>query len=40
MRRDRIMKKLIPRFGDLQLVGRGDPFMTLGAFHRWTADFC
>lgn len=29
MRRDRIMKKLIPRFGDLQLVGRGDPFVTL-----------
>ena len=23
------MKKLIPRFGDLQLVGRGEPFMTL-----------
>ena len=23
------MKKLIPRFGDLQLVGRGDPFVTL-----------
>ena len=29
MRRDRIMKKLIPRFVDLQLVGRGDPFVTL-----------
>ena len=29
MRRDRIMKRLIPRFGDLQLVGRGDPFVTL-----------
>jgi DNA-3-methyladenine glycosylase II len=29
MKRDRIMKKLIPRFGDLQLVGRGDPFVTL-----------
>lgn len=29
MKRDRIMKKLIPRFGDLQLVRRGDPFMTL-----------
>lgn len=29
MRRDRIMKKLIPRFGDLQLVGRGEPFVTL-----------
>ncbi len=29
MKRDRIMKKLIPRFGDLQLVGRGEPFMTL-----------
>lgn len=29
MKRDRIMKKLIPRFGDLQLVGRGEPFLTL-----------
>jgi DNA-3-methyladenine glycosylase II len=29
MKRDRIMKKLIPRFGDLQLVGRGEPFETL-----------
>ena len=29
MKRDRIMKKLIPRFGDLQLVGRGEPFVTL-----------
>ncbi len=29
MKRDRIMKKLIPRFGDLRLVRRGDPFMTL-----------
>jgi len=29
VKRDRIMKKLIPRFGDLQLVRRGDPFMTL-----------
>lgn len=29
MKRDRIMKKLIPRFGDLQLVRRADPFMTL-----------
>ena len=29
MKRDRIMKKLIPRFGDLQLVGRGEPFITL-----------
>jgi len=29
IRRDRIMKKLIPRFGDLQLVGRGEPFVTL-----------
>ena len=28
MKRDRIMKKLIPRFGDLQLVGRGEPFVT------------
>ena len=27
MKRDRIMKKLIPRFGDLQLVGRGEPFV-------------
>ena len=29
MKRDRIMKKLIPRFGDLHLVGRGEPFTTL-----------
>lgn len=29
MRRDRIMRKLIPQFGDMQLVGRGEAFMTL-----------
>jgi len=29
MKRDRVMRKLIPQFGDMQLVGRGDPFMTL-----------
>ena len=29
MKRDRIMKKLIPQFGDLHLVGNGDPFTTL-----------
>lgn len=29
MKRDRIMRKLIPRFGDLHLVSRGDPFVTL-----------
>ena len=29
MRRDRVMNKLIPQYGDMQLVGRGDPFMTL-----------
>jgi DNA-3-methyladenine glycosylase II len=29
MRRDRIMRKLIPQFGDLQLVGRAEPFTTL-----------
>ena len=29
MKRDRIMKKLIPQFGDLHLVGRGEPFSTL-----------
>lgn len=29
MKRDRIMRKLIPRFGDLHLVGRGEPFTTL-----------
>ncbi|TFW23173.1 DNA-3-methyladenine glycosylase 2 family protein [Massilia arenosa] len=29
MKRDRIMKKLIPQFGDLHLVGNGDPFLTL-----------
>ncbi len=27
--RDRIMNKLIPQFGDLHLVGRRDPFITL-----------
>jgi DNA-3-methyladenine glycosylase II len=29
VKRDRIMKKLIPQFGDLHLVGHGDPFTTL-----------
>ncbi|MCG2584176.1 DNA-3-methyladenine glycosylase [Massilia sp. TS11] len=29
MKRDRIMKKLIPQFGDLSLVGHTDPFLTL-----------
>ncbi len=29
MKRDRILKKLIPQFGDLHLVGRSDPFNTL-----------
>ncbi|WP_256077379.1 DNA-3-methyladenine glycosylase [Massilia sp. YIM B04103] len=29
MKRDRIMKKLIPQFGDLHLVGHDDPFITL-----------
>ena len=29
MRRDRIMRKLIPQFGDLQLLGRSEPFTTL-----------
>lgn len=29
MKRDRIMRKLIPQFGDLHLVSRGDPFLTL-----------
>jgi len=29
MKRDRIMRRIIPMFGDLQLVGRGDPFTTL-----------
>jgi DNA-3-methyladenine glycosylase II len=29
MRRDRIMRRLIPQFGDLYLVGRDDPFITL-----------
>lgn len=29
MKRDRVMKKLIPQFGDMQLVGRGEPFTTL-----------
>ena len=29
MNRDRIMRKLIPQFGDLHLIGRGEPFTTL-----------
>ena len=29
MKRDRILRKLIPKFGDMQLVGRGEPFVTL-----------
>lgn len=29
LKRDRIMRKLIPQFGDLQLTGRGDAFTTL-----------
>ena len=26
MKRDRVLKKLIPKFGDMQLQGRSDPF--------------
>ena len=29
MKRDRIMRKLIPQFGDMHLVGRGEAFVTL-----------
>jgi DNA-3-methyladenine glycosylase II len=29
MKRDRVMKKLIPQFGELTLESRGDPFTTL-----------
>jgi DNA-3-methyladenine glycosylase II len=29
MKRDRILRKLIPQFGDLHLVGRGEAFSTL-----------
>ena len=29
MKRDRIMRKLIPQFGDMCLEGRGDSFTTL-----------
>lgn len=29
MKRDRIMRKLIPQFGDMRLAGRGEPFLTL-----------
>lgn len=29
MKRDRIMRKLIPQFGDLHLIGRGEAFTTL-----------
>lgn len=29
MKRDRIMSKLIPKFGDLHLIGHDDPFTTL-----------
>jgi len=29
MKRDRILRKLIPQFGDMHLVGRGEAFVTL-----------
>ncbi|MEO8838036.1 MAG: DNA-3-methyladenine glycosylase [Herbaspirillum sp.] len=29
MKRDRIMRRLIPQFGDLHLIGRSEPFSTL-----------
>jgi DNA-3-methyladenine glycosylase II len=29
MKRDRIMRKIIPQFGNLQLTGRSEPFVTL-----------
>lgn len=29
MKRDRILRKLIPQFGDLHLISRGEPFSTL-----------
>jgi DNA-3-methyladenine glycosylase II len=29
MKRDRIMRKLIPQFGDMHLISRGEPFNTL-----------
>lgn len=29
MKRDRIMRKLIPQFGDMHLIGRSEPFTTL-----------
>ncbi|MEB0134039.1 DNA-3-methyladenine glycosylase [Actimicrobium sp. CCC2.4] len=29
MKRDRIMRRLIPQFGDVHLTGRGEPFVTL-----------
>lgn len=29
MRRDRILKKLIPQFGQVHLISRGEPFVTL-----------
>lgn len=29
MKRDRIMRRLIPQFGDMHLVGRGEAFITL-----------
>lgn len=29
MKRDRIMRKLVPQFGDMHLVGRGEAFTTL-----------
>ena len=29
MKRDRIMRRLIPQFGDMHLIGRGEPFVTL-----------
>ena len=35
MKRDRIMRKLIPKFGDLHLIGRGEPFTTLARSMHW-----
>jgi DNA-3-methyladenine glycosylase II len=29
MKRDRIMRRLIPQFGDMHLIGRGEPFSAL-----------
>jgi DNA-3-methyladenine glycosylase II len=38
MKKDRVMKRLIPQFGEASLQSRGDAFTTLGAQHCGAAD--